>query len=233
LQVDHDHFCTDCQAYWGCEDPYCHLPTEERCPDDGGGWNTGATEHFHECRDCDERDGEDVPHQDWIHTQSDCHQPRRWKCEKHRAEPAVNGSATQLGGFCAGGCGRFVIRPAIICPECTARYMATGEREEALVRTTKRLTTAMRVAQCIAVLAGLVAFGSLEWMLEPVLSRIEKHPVSLVLLVSGVGVCLFCYHRAAATQRRIKRNCARTEKPESDEPIRTTDGRDCVERSGR
>lgn len=86
MATDHDHFCGACGAYWGCEDEYCHLPTEEFCPEDGGGVDSNLTEHIHECLHCDNRTGEYVDLYDWIHSQDNCRQPRCWPCEKHRGE---------------------------------------------------------------------------------------------------------------------------------------------------
>jgi hypothetical protein len=59
-KIDHDHYCISCAVYWGCENPYCHLPTEEYCLDHGGGWDTEAVEHVHECLECEDHDEEVV-----------------------------------------------------------------------------------------------------------------------------------------------------------------------------
>lgn len=72
--------------YWACLDTHCHLPSEERCPEHGGAWKTDAVEHFHECPECDEDDGEFVSCFDWVHKQEDCKLPRRWPCDEHRAK---------------------------------------------------------------------------------------------------------------------------------------------------
>jgi len=85
----HDHHCAQCGAYWGCKlGEYCHLPTELLCPRHGtdyeGGWYFDADVHFHECRECAEKDGEFVDTFDWGHSVPQCRMPRFWACEKHR-----------------------------------------------------------------------------------------------------------------------------------------------------
>lgn len=90
MNIDHDHYCLSCQVAWGCSDEFCHLPTEEFCPDHGGAWNRGKVEHVHECLECDERDGEAVGIYDWIHTVANCPNPRKWHCERHRGSNATN-----------------------------------------------------------------------------------------------------------------------------------------------
>jgi len=84
LEIDHDHYCMECNTCWGCKDQYCHLPTEKSCIQHGGMWNTDAAVHFHECRQCDEHDAEVVSTFDWTHDCQNCRQPRLWPCEKHR-----------------------------------------------------------------------------------------------------------------------------------------------------
>ena len=81
---DHDHFCLSCRAWWGCKDSHCHLPTEEYCPDHGGGWDTEAVEHVHECSECEDHDAEAVSCFDWIHIDKNCSMSRKWLCPKHR-----------------------------------------------------------------------------------------------------------------------------------------------------
>jgi len=193
LPADHDHYCGDCRAYWGCPERYCHLPTEELCPHHGGGWNTDKVEHVHQCQECDGRDGEWITTLDWIHNQANCQQPREWECEKHR----------QTVDPCSGGCGRFVLRPAVLCADCAAAMDARVERDVAWAASPWRLRVALRVAQCLAIIGGLAALAYVFWAFEPVWWRIERHPARLILLIGGGVTCIFCCYTAMRIHQRI------------------------------
>lgn len=89
VDESHDHFCPQCEVYWGCKsDTYCHLPTELPCARHGVEYaeqlfpNNGP--HVHECRECPDKDAECVSTFDWVHNEPQCRMPRFWPCEKHR-----------------------------------------------------------------------------------------------------------------------------------------------------
>jgi transitional endoplasmic reticulum ATPase len=103
VQSDHDHYCRVCDVYWGCPDACCHLPTQELCAKHGGGWNSAAIEHVHECTECDEHDGEFVSNVDWIHKEAECKLPRRWPCNEHRDKPPVGKREITARGSSAEG----------------------------------------------------------------------------------------------------------------------------------
>jgi hypothetical protein len=214
LQTDHDHFCLNCQVYWGCSDPHCHLPTEERCSEHGGAWDTRNTEHIHECCDCDETDGEAVSTRDWTHSQSDCIEPRRWPCEKHRAATVSEASVRrpEFADPCSGGCGRFVVRPTTLCVHCAGLLQERNEREEAWSDAPKRLRVTLRALQCAGVVAGLVTFVALRLLLEPHWSDVQRHPSALIALIACTAICFFCYNKAADLRRRIFRISALRER---------------------
>lgn len=204
--IDHDHFCRGCYSYWGCSDEFCHLPTEELCPDHGGGWNSKKDLHVHTCLGCTEKTGEWVSNFDWVHLRTDCTMQRNWRCEEHRHLPQTAEDRGKLTpDFCSGGCGQFVIRPNIFCSTCAASIRRSHIRSEQWQHTPASIRLVFRVLQCLFVVGSMIALGVILKLLGPSFSYAGTHPGVLLLLIGAVLISVIALWTALRIHRNIYR----------------------------